>query len=161
MSYKKKLRLLYNILALFGLWICFVAMTHQNNYINPTGTYKLDSKTTKKGKDVYGYTGEIKVKMLTKNKIVMSFIVCKGAPSYNSGSFLDTLDYKDNRSIYTDLENDSSCMMTFKFTDKGVIVDEKTDDYNFGCGFGHAVVADGYFKKTSALVPLIKDFEAE
>jgi hypothetical protein len=132
-------------------------MTKQIPYIDPTGTYDLDSKTTKKGNDTYGYFGQIQIKALSTSKIVMTFFVCKGAPSYNSGSFVDTLDYQDNKAIYTDPELDKSCAITFDFNEKNVTVKEKTDNYNFGCGFGHAVVADGIFKKTSSKVPLLKD----
>lgn len=54
---------------------------------DPTGTYKLDSKTRKKDGEIYGYFGEIRVKKVGNEKLVMAFEVNKGAPSYNSGSF--------------------------------------------------------------------------
>jgi hypothetical protein len=77
---------------------------------NPTGTYKLDSKTYTRHGEVYGYTGD-----------------------------------------------DTSCRITFHFTSKGVTVDQAQANPNFGCGFGHAVFADGYYKKVSGRVPVIKD----
>ena len=122
-----------------------------------SGTYELVSKTVKKGDDVYGYAGEIQVKELTNNRIILSFFITKGAPSYNLGSFVDTLILTDNTAIYTVKEFDPSCKITFKFSNKGVQVNEQTDDYNFGCGFGHAVVANGYFKRVSSEIPVIKD----
>lgn len=122
--------------------------------INPTGTYKLDSKTEKIDGEVYGYTGNIQVKMIKNDLIVMTFEVNKGAPSYNMGAFVDTLSYKNNIAIYTAPEDiDSTCNISFKFDNKGVTVVEKTENYNTGCGFGYAVVADGFYKRTSSKVP--------
>ena len=131
-------------------------MTFQDKYIDPTGTYDLESETRKDGGDIYGYFGQIQVKRLTEKQIVMTFMVNKGAPSYNSGSFVDTLAYKDNNAIYTAPGFDPSCKITFDFTKNGVTVKEETDNCNFGCGFGHAVVADGFFKRTSSNEPELR-----
>lgn len=88
----------------------------------------------------------------------MTFGVSKGAPSYNSGSFVDTLDYQNNKAIYTDPELDTTCKITFEFSTKGVVVKEETADFNSGCGFGHAVVADGFYQKISSKIPVLEDF---
>jgi len=127
-------------------------------YIDPTGIYELDNKTEEKNGDVYGYSGHIQVKKITNDKIVMTFEVNKGAPSYNSGSFVDTLTYKNNIVLYTVPEDiDSTCKITFHFDKKGVIVKEETADYNSGCGFGHTVVADGFYKRTSNKTPILTE----
>ena len=137
--------------------IISTSLAAQATYIDPTGTYQLDSKTTKKDGEIYGYSGQIQVKKIGSDKIVMTFEVNKGAPSYNSGAFVDTLNYKDNRSIYTDPETDPTCRITFDFGKKGVTVKEETTDHNFGCGFGHAVVADGFYKRISSKTPILTD----
>jgi hypothetical protein len=146
-------QILYILLGLFLTTKVYC----QSNYIDPTGTYELDSKTEKNGEDIFGYFGKIQVKKVKQDKIVMTFSICKGAPSYNSGSFVDTLDYNKNTVIYKTPDLDPSCQIKFDFTDKGIVVKESTDDFNSGCGFGHAVVADGFFKKISSSVPLLKD----
>ena len=132
-------------------------MTFQEKYNDPTGTYALESKTRKDGDDIYGYFGQIQVKRLTEKEIFMTFIVNKGAPSYNSGSFVDTLDYQIDKAIYVNPELDPNCKITFDFTDKGVTVKEETDNYNFGCGFGNVVVADGFFKMISSDEPELRN----
>lgn len=125
--------------------------------LNPTGTYTYKGKTLKYEETVYGpYTGTIQVKQIAKDKIVMTFYICKGAPSYNLGSFVDTLQFLNNTAIYTDQESDSTCSVTFNFDKKGVTVKEATADDNFGCGFGHAVVAHGRFKKKSSKQPVLR-----
>ena len=124
-------------------------------YIDPTGTYKYVGKTTVKNGEAYGYTGGIQVKKLSSDRIVITFQVNKGAPSYNSGAFIDTLMYQDNKAVYTDVEEDSTCKITFDFRKNGIYVDEKTADYNSGCGFGHAVIAKGFFKKISSKMPVL------
>ena len=127
-------------------------------YVDPTGTYTLDGKTQKKGDDIYGYFGEILVKKLSDQKILMAFDICKGAPSYNSGSFLDTLDYTGAVAIYkADPDLDPTCQIKFEFTSKGITVSEETEELGFGCGFGYSVIADGFFKKISSAEPDIKD----
>lgn len=129
----------------------------QTLYLDPTGTYKLENKTKKKKGDIYGYSGQIQVIKISTDKIVMTFEVEKGAPSFNSGSFVDTLTYKDNKAIYTNLEADSTCKITFVFSNKEITVKEETADFNSGCGFGHAVVADGFYKQISNKPPILTE----
>ena len=142
------------------LMLNFITLSAQNStYINPTGTYKLAVGTEKVGKDVFGYFGDINIRKLSNQLIIMSFYVCVGAPSYNSGSFIDTLKYVSNNAIYkAEYDSDPSCEVTFRFNKNGISVKEKTDDYNFGCGFGHSVSADGFYKKTSSKEPDPKAF---
>ncbi|MFH1005743.1 MAG: hypothetical protein V1781_09690 [Bacteroidota bacterium] len=137
--------------------ILLTSFTVQTIYIDPTGTYQLDSKTKKKNGETYGYSGQIQVKKTGSDKIVMTFEVNKGAPSYNLGSFVDTISYKENKAIYTDPESDSTCKITFEFDKKGITVKEETADYNSGCGFGHAVVADGFYKRISNKTPILTE----
>ena len=126
--------------------------------INPTGFYKLNG--VQKKDETYGYFGEVKVKLIRGSRIVISFFICKGYPSYNSGSFYDTLNYSGNAAVYK-YPDDPSCRIDISFTATGVKVDEKTDNYNSGCGFGHAVVAKDFFRKRSSRVPSNKELEEE
>jgi len=126
-------------------------------YIDPTGTFSLESKTKKRGEDVFGYTGRIQVKKITVDTIIMTFEVNRGAPSYSSGSFVDTLTYSNNTAVYTNPEFDTTCKITFSFNKKGVVVKEEIEDFNSDCGFGHAVVADGFFKKISSKIPILTE----
>jgi hypothetical protein len=127
--------------------------TKPDTFINPTGHYELESEIKQIGEDRYGYSGEIRVKLLEGKRIAVGFYMDKGAPSYNSGSFLDTLAYDDSIAIYRPLEFDSTCALTLLFSKNGVLSTEQTADYNSGCGFGHAVVANGFFKKISSDAP--------
>ena len=130
----------------------------QTGQFNPTGTYELDSKTEERDGEEYGYSGQIQVKAITNDKIVITLCVCKGAPSYNLGSMVDTLKYINNKAVYIAADDiDSMCKITFQFDKKGVTVVEETADYNSGCGFGHAVVADGFYKRTSSKIPILTE----
>lgn len=140
----------------FAIWLLLCSSSFPSRYIDPTGTYDLESETRKEGDDIYGQFGQIQVKRLTEERIIMTFGINKGAPSYNSGSFVDTLDYSNHQAVYVTPDMDPSCKITFDFTENGVTVKEETDNYNFGCGFGHAVVADGFFKKTSSTEPELR-----
>jgi hypothetical protein len=145
------------IILILTTIISLTGFTGQIIYVDPTGTYQLENSAKKKNGDIYGYFGQIQVKKISSDKIVITFEVNKGAPSYNSGSIVDTLNYKDNKAIYTDLETDSTCKITFNFGNKGITVIEETADYNSGCGFGHAVVANGFFKRISNKVPILTE----
>ncbi|WP_057936129.1 hypothetical protein [Algoriphagus resistens] len=124
--------------------------------LDPTGTYSFGLRPMGEEDSGIGYNGLIQVIGIGNNKIAMTFEVNKGAPSYNSGSFVDTLAYADNRSIFTIPAIDPSCRITFEFDRKGVEVNEEADNLNSACGFGNAVVAKGYFKKVSKKKPVLK-----
>lgn len=131
----------------------------QQYQVAAVGTYSMDNSRMQKG-ERYGRVGTIKVKPLGKNKLLVSLYVCKGAPSYNSGSFLDTLGIVDNQAIYT-CEYDSTCRIVFRFYKRGVDIEQFADDPNTACGFGHAVFADGFYRKKSARVPSAKELKEE
>jgi hypothetical protein len=125
-----------------------------------SGTYTYNGNAVKKDGEIYGYYGEIRVKEISKGKIAMAFLICKGAPSYNSGSFVDTLWVRGREAVYK-TECDSNCTLIFKFGQKGITVVHKDSDgdYNSSCCFGHAVVAHGFYRKTSSKIPIIKDLQ--
>lgn len=96
---------------------------------DPTGSYKLDEDTIEKDGETYGYFGEIKVKSLGSSKIVITLFVCRGAPSYNAGTLLDTLEVKGNVPVYIP-EDDSTCRITITLKRKKIIVKQVQDDLN-------------------------------
>lgn len=124
-----------------------------DGYINPTGTYSLEENTKMKDGDKFGYFGTIQVKLIQKDKIAITFYICKGAPSYNSGSFIDTLDYIDNKAEHRD-EYSNDCLTEFLFNKKSITVVEKEEKRT--C-WGHGVFAHGVYKKQSSEIPVLKD----
>lgn len=128
-----------------------------NDEFDPTGTYELDNITEKKDGETYGYFGEIKVKKIQNDKIIMTFFICKGAPSYNLGSFIDTIEINNNFADYKN-DDDFNCKINFKFFNEGIEVEHLIDVNDFLCvDFGNGVRADGFFKKISSEVPIIRD----
>ncbi len=120
-------------------------------FINPSGYYSLDNKTRVDSGETYGYFGTIKVKLIDSSRIFVDFYVCKGAPTYNSGSFEDTLFYRNGIAAYSTID-DPSCVITFNFNSaEGTMVDEKSKDKNNGCGFGKGVNATGFYKKITGV----------
>jgi hypothetical protein len=122
-------------------------------FVNPTGTYIMGA-SKKVDDDFYGYSGMIQVRMLKSGRIAISFGINKGAPSYNSGTFSDTLLYRNNIAVYTPGKN---CKLIFRFRKNGVSVEELSNDPGYKCSFGGGVVANGFFKKTSSLPPVLVD----
>jgi hypothetical protein len=134
----------------------FNGISGQNsNYIDPTGTYKLQSSAEKVGEDIYGSFGKIKVKILNNQQIIISFTINTGAPDYNEGSIYDTLDYIENRVTYKIINDNQNCEITFDFDTEGILVETQNGNF-MDCEFGWNVMADGYFIKTSSEEPEIK-----
>ena len=134
------------------LFVCFLLLgfSQDKEGFNPTGTYNLGNpdKTD-------AYYGEIQVKKLESDRVAMTFYINKGAPSYHSGSFVDTLDYKKKQCVFTTPDFDSTCAITFKFNKKGVNVNHESESYQSSCGFGSGVIAQGFFEKTTSETPVL------
>jgi hypothetical protein len=153
-----------HFLSIFLYTLTLTLWTHTSkgqtcSFVNPNGLYEYDGKTYKKNGETYGYSGTIKVLLLDTNKILVSFYVCKGAPSYNSGSFVDTLNYSKNQAVYRGDTTiaDFTCRLTFLFTPKGIDAELFSDNPNWACGFGHAVDAQGFYKRAKGKVPSKED----
>lgn len=146
--------------ATYLISIFFIVLfqtTQSQSVVDAKGTYVYRGKTTRKNGDIYGYYGNIQVKKISPNRVVINFYICRGAPGYNSGSFIDTLDFKNNQVMYSNAELDSSCKIKFDFDPKGVKVTQESELKSFGCDFGHGVTATGYFIKTSSKQPILRD----
>ncbi|WP_423819372.1 hypothetical protein V5739_01450 [Salinimicrobium sp. TIG7-5_MAKvit] len=145
-------KLVYFVL-IFTLIQC---KTSEVDQFDSTGTYVLGKYNPDSAEEIREYFGEIQVKQIDADKIAMTFMINKGAPGYNSGSFIDTLIVKNKVANYR-TQFDESCKITFAFDRGGVRVNEETEDFNSGCGFGHAVVAKGYFRKISSDTPVLRN----
>lgn len=128
--------------------------------VQATGTYSFNDDTVRKNDEIYGYYGSIRVKEIAGKRVVVHLFICKGAPSYNSGSFTDTLDLYNNTAVYT-TEYDPSCKMVFRFYKRGIMVEQYAENINFACGFGHAVDAQGFYRRKSAKVPADSELTEE
>lgn len=134
--------------SLFCILLCFsVSAYAQTAPANPAGYYSLNSKTNVVNGDTYGYFGTLKIQKVDSARIFVDLYVCKGAPSYSSGSLQDTLLYKNGIAVHT-TTSDNSCVITFNFnTPDGVTIEEKTKDTLSGCGFGQGVSASGFYER--------------
>lgn len=114
--------------------------------VNPEGYYLYKNRVVDKKKEIEGYYGNINVKKLADGKVVLNLFICRGAPSYNSGSLNDTLAVKNNIATYL-YEGGKSCRITFHFYRQGIKVEEHTAENSGGCGFGYAVYSDGFYNR--------------
>lgn len=120
------------------------------NLIDPKGTYKTHFHNPN-GSILP--QGVIKIKMLNKDKIVISLIMQSGKPLLRSGKLMDTLRYHNNYGEFKNAEIDSTCKITFHFTSKGITVKQFSKFQNRECDFADGVSADGFYKKESSKVP--------
>jgi len=140
--------------------ITLTCLTSAGQLSSKTGFYSLTNKTVTKNGDIYGYFGEICIKQLNSSRIVVKLSICKGAPSYNSGTLTDTLTFYKNKATYTTIE-DATCKIIFTFYQKGIKLEQFAENPNFACGFGHGVDAYGFYKRKSFKTPSDKELTEE
>ena len=145
-------------MAFIIMCVLACAGAHSQKLIDPTGSYKLQANSRLKDGDRYGWFGDIKVKLLDSHRIAMSFYICKGAPTYNSGSFVDTLAYRNNIAVYKDtFDTVKGCRVTFTFSKRRIELLEEMSANSTGNCWGNGVWAWGPYRKYSSRTPVIKD----
>jgi hypothetical protein len=78
-----------------------------------------------------------------------------GPPAYNSGLAQGHLTIRKGRASFESTEFDGRCRIDFTFTSKSVVVNQAVGDWA-ACGFGHSIIADGTFVRTSRQTPQFK-----
>ena len=106
-----------------------------------------------------GHYGELRVKLLDRYKVAISFYISKGYPDYESGSFTDTVAYDDNFAKYTPAK-DSDCSILFVFEHNMVQTEQTYTDPHCACGFSKGVMISTVFQKFSSEEPIIQDLSA-
>jgi hypothetical protein len=122
--------------------------------IDPTGTYIL--KGILKKNRITGHSGEIRVKLLAENKIALCFYISSGYPAFESGAFMDTLDYYDSHAEYQP-DRDRGCIIQFSFSEFAAETRQLYGDPHSNCGFGKGVMISAVFRKSSNDRPVIQD----
>lgn len=140
------------LLVLFGIGPIFPSA--DPDFINPTGTYTLTGIV--RNNRVIGHSGELRVRLLSPDKVAVCFYMNKGYPGYESGAFMDTLAYEENRVFYTPA-SDTGCSVLFCFLPRTVEIIKIYSDIHSGCGFGQGVLAASILDKTSSELPVIQD----
>ena len=135
----------------------FIPAGLKEEFIDPTGTYILKGTVVKNR--ITGHSGEMRVKLLDRSKVALCFFISKGYPGYESGSFIDTLLYRDNQALYTPAA-DSDCTIIFCFSHKVAEIRQIYIDPQCSCGFGRDIMISTFFEKSSGDKPIIQDLSA-
>lgn len=106
---------------------------------NPTGTYRLSVRRSQR-------RGEMRVTLCDPSHIAIRLVVSSGAPAFDAGSLVDTLEYANNIAVYVDADNGTSCRLVFSFSRSGAQVDEERAG---GCSFGNGVTVAGYYRRVN------------
>src|SRR5580693_8201165 len=127
------------LLILFTILYVVFATSFKRYFsaINPTGTYILKGKLEKN--IIKGHNGEIRAKLLSENKLALSFYLDKGFPNFESASFKDSFNYFDNRINYHS-PTDTDCIITFIFTETSVETFFVHSNPQCACGFENGVI---------------------
>lgn len=102
-----------------------------------------------------GSFNEIKIEALGNNKLKVSFDLAypyevNGELSANTGTNSGTATIEGDIAVFKDDEF-GQCTIMLKFTKPGTLV--VTQSGGAACGFGHNVIADGTYKKSSSAKP--------
>jgi hypothetical protein len=76
--------------------------------------------------------------------------ISRGAPSYNMGFLEGALAVEDGRATWR--SPDDACAIAFAFGRETVVLKQERGS-DADCGFGHAVSADGTYRRTSRKQP--------
>ena len=135
----------------FGLLI--IAFTS----FGKTKTAKTNMLLTSKYSGFYSYGKNIEKERVvsiliyaeTDSTILFYIDLNRGAPSYNMGSLYGRVKIKnDGGTFFTKYDYaENGCKWSLNFTKNSLII--KTIDNQYDCEFGHAVFADGTFKRKS------------
>jgi hypothetical protein len=134
--------------------ILFISFQRKAGFVNPTGTYILKGLVEKNV--ITSHHGEIRAKLLQKDKLVLCFYLNKGYPGFESASFIDTLTYHDNQARYIP-PGDTTCNIVYLFTGVSANVTLIYSNPQCTCGFAKGVIAPAVFEKYSAEIPIIQD----
>ncbi len=131
--------------------------SHPTNFIDPTGTYILKGKVQKN--EIVTHSGELRVKLLNKNKVALSFFISKGYPGYEFGSFTDTVSYDETFATYRSTR-DKDCNIVFFFSPTSAETQLVYSDPHCSCGFAKGVMISTVFEKKSSDEPVIQDLSS-
>lgn len=106
---------------------------------NPTGTYRFTERRTHR-------RGEMRVTLCDPKHIAIRLVVSSGAPAFDAGSLIDTLEYANNIAIYTDPNEGSSCRIVFQFSRSGTRIEEQRVG---ACSFGNGVAVAGFYRRVN------------
>ena len=136
----------YIFVLLLSLTFTICGQTTSNT-LKYAGTYSYGTDVEKSG------TGTIFIYPETDSTILFYINLNRGAPSYNSGSLYGRVKInKGKGTFYAKFDFiDNGCKWTFQFAKDYLTI--MTVDGKYGCGFGHAVYADGDFKRVSRKTP--------
>ncbi len=118
------------------------------NYSFPI-THKLSD--LKPSKEDGGPSGEIILAKTSGDNYVFWLNVNRGWPSYNMGFMTGKMEIKNGKAkyIHKDEYSDGSCILALSVKPAQIEIESQGYEH---CGFGHAVYADGTFKKSKKIL---------
>ncbi|MBS1596867.1 MAG: hypothetical protein JST75_01480 [Bacteroidetes bacterium] len=137
------------------MMVCSAFIKSNSDFVDPTGTYILKGNIEKN--KIVSHYGEIRVKLLTLDKVAICFYINKGYPGYESISFMDTLMYDDNHFVRYKPSLYADCTVLFLFSNRNAEIQQVYTDPRSGCSFGKGILISTVFKKFSSEQPVIQD----
>lgn len=138
---------------LFFSFSCFNVFA-QTDY---TGIYSFsfpvnrEMSDLKPSKEDGGPSGQLIVAKMNGGNYSFWLSVNRGWPSYNNGFISGKIQVKNENAIFSQQDEYSNGTCVLKFTFKQGLIEIVSDGYEH-CGFGHAVYADGNYKKSKKIL---------
>ena len=116
------------------------AIVELQPFVNPTGTYRLSERRSKR-------RGEMRVVLADRTHIAIRLVVSSGAPAFDAGLIVDTLEYANNAAVYNGADRDGgSCRIVLMFSRSGT----RSDEDNAGsCSGTNGVATAGFYRRVN------------
>jgi uncharacterized protein YecT (DUF1311 family) len=116
-----------------------------NYEVDPAGSFQL--VFGKSGGTPPKYpSGKIRVERISPDRVFVNLHYAAGPPANGLGIIKDTLALKGNIVEYKTPE-DSTCLVRLRFMKNGIWVEQASQAFSFGCGFGRNVHIDGFYER--------------
>lgn len=112
---------------------------------DPTGTYAISFSNGSRPHSGPPY-GKIYAEPVSPGFVFVNLKYDAGPPANGLGIIRDTLPISNGTAVFTTRE-DSSCRVLLHFAKNGVTVEQQSQAFSFGCGFGRNVHVDGFYER--------------
>lgn len=98
--------------------------------------------------------GTVYIHPISDSSALFFMDLCRGGPTYNMGSVIGELDFKDNIGLYDSKKYDDffDCGLKFEFNADSLVVTIIPGHED--CGLGHAVYPDHTYYRRSKAIPM-------
>jgi uncharacterized protein YecT (DUF1311 family) len=125
-----------------------------NYAVDPAGSFQLVFGKSLGAPPQYP-SGKIRVERISPDRVFVNLHYAAGPPANGLGIIKDTLVINGSTAEYRTPE-DTTCLIRLRFMKNGIRVEQWSQAFSFGCGFGRNVHIDGFYERALTTMPTIR-----